>query len=341
MKITYFISRDFHTVSPYAGIPAIRENLLREKALVVWDEENEKILGILTPDDIIKKPHNLVIDCLSEKKPLRFSCPVEEALQEMKAQDTDVLPVFKNHRFEGLLFQNDLLQFMANERKKLEGKVAIKSKELQKSLMEREESESVLRALYDSTRSVKILVDPNYRVLFFNRNASELALLFHNKKVKTGDNLLEYTRENLSEILHFLREDFSKALEGEPASRECVIKHKDAQLWLEVNYTPVYENNQVIGISLTVEDISKKKQRELFIEQQNQLLRQVFNSHSHEMRKPVANILGLLELLDKNNLNKYNTEIFDLLKCSTNELDEVFKEVIKKAYTLQRDQLSL
>ena len=45
------------------------------------------------------------------------------------------------------------------------------------------------------------------------------------------------------------------------------------------------------------------------------------------MRKPLANILGLVDLIDKNSFNEDDKGMLDMLKMSSQELDDVVREI--------------
>jgi len=66
---------------------------------------------------------------------------------------------------------------------------------------------------------------------------------------------------------------------------------------------------------------------------QNNALREIAWSQSHEARRPVANILGLLNLLKYEDISMTDEqkEIFECLSKATNELDQVIHEIVAKA----------
>ncbi len=96
-------------------------------------------------------------------------------------------------------------------------------------------------------------------------------------------------------------------------------------LYDEVNH----ELSRVIG---SMQDISKLKEDEIRIMEQNQKLREIAQINSHEIRKPVASLLGLMSLVNPANFATMDDqEIFDLLKVTTTDLDEVIRRIIYKA----------
>ncbi|WP_439505820.1 PAS domain S-box protein [Sediminibacterium sp.] len=66
---------------------------------------------------------------------------------------------------------------------------------------------------------------------------------------------------------------------------------------------------------------------------QNKVLRDIAFIQSHEVRRPLANILGVIEVLNSSN-SVQNKEIFDHLIQSANELDMQIRSIVKKTNNL-------
>lgn len=78
-------------------------------------------------------------------------------------------------------------------------------------------------------------------------------------------------------------------------------------------------------------DKTELKEKELRILEQNQRLREIAQINSHVIRKPVATILGLMEIFDKTSVSgKQNLEIIQHLATTTQELDDVIKSINDK-----------
>ena len=75
------------------------------------------------------------------------------------------------------------------------------------------------------------------------------------------------------------------------------------------------------------------KEKELRIIKQNEQMYEISQINSHVLRRPVASILGLINLLDKESIaGIHNRETLEHLLTSTKELDEVIREINKKAF---------
>jgi len=111
MVVKDYIVTDFPRVSPWTGVVSIEEQLLEKTFLVVFDQE--EYYGILTPNDLIKKPHRLVADCISPLTHLAPNCSPQEAYTAMVKLRTHVLPVFDEGQFCGIVNAHHMLGSLA------------------------------------------------------------------------------------------------------------------------------------------------------------------------------------------------------------------------------------
>jgi len=107
MEIKNCISNSFQTVQPYEGIHMIEGMLLEKEYLVVIDDD--KYLGILTTCDLVKHPHKIVIDCLTEKEHISSDETIISVLDKFKKNQCSALPVFQENRFVGIIEKYGLI----------------------------------------------------------------------------------------------------------------------------------------------------------------------------------------------------------------------------------------
>ena len=82
---------------------------------------------------------------------------------------------------------------------------------------------------------------------------------------------------------------------------------------------------------VAIQDVTEKKKARQEILDQNQRLKEIAQISSHETRKPLASILGLVSIFDKKNPeNPLNNEIIQYLEISASELDKVIHSIVKK-----------
>jgi PAS domain S-box-containing protein len=92
------------------------------------------------------------------------------------------------------------------------------------------------------------------------------------------------------------------------------------------------ENDKIVSFSGTVQDITQRKHVEIQLREQKQLLEEIADVSSHSFRRPVASILGLVNLFDfENHANPFNAEVIKLLQKATQELDTLLYDIVMKA----------
>lgn len=75
------------------------------------------------------------------------------------------------------------------------------------------------------------------------------------------------------------------------------------------------------------------------LETQNEKLREIAFLQSHQVRVPIANVLGLFQLFNFNNpADPVNTEIMGKLKMSADSLDAVIREIVSNTGEINRVQ---
>jgi len=81
-------------------------------------------------------------------------------------------------------------------------------------------------------------------------------------------------------------------------------------------------------------DITEHKNANKKLVHQNNRFRQIARLQSHAVRRPLANILGLIDLIEyyasKNNFSEI-TSMIALLKDSSNDLDKIIRKIVNKA----------
>jgi PAS domain S-box-containing protein len=189
------------------------------------------------------------------------------------------------------------------------------------------EQENMLRAIYQSTAEACTFIDINFIIRYINQAGQNINLKFFGKEAQIGETVLDYI---LPEYQKEFEGFFKKVLLGEDFTVE---KINDKSCWLFSMY-PVYdEQKQIIGISYNVQDITELKNKEIKIQQQNETLRQIVWQQSHELRRPVANILVLCDLLknSKNDTEETREEYIDGILKVTQELDEIIHKIVHQA----------
>lgn len=113
-----------------------------------------------------------------------------------------------------------------------------------------------LQFRYDTSPHVWFFVKSNFRILHFNKQAGKNSIILHNKEIVPGDSILDYARDTENKIDSEFITAFGKAAAGQVIETEQKICYKNTSIWFRSTYTPVYDKNLLLGISIVVEDIT-------------------------------------------------------------------------------------
>ncbi len=127
MVIKNYVSNIYSTVDPFEGINSVENLLLENQYLVVIDNDNN-YHGILTASDIIKRPHKIVIDCVTPKERLEIDDTIASALGKFYSSHSLVLPVMNGNDFVGVIERIQILKELAAKVNKLFEKSLISEK---------------------------------------------------------------------------------------------------------------------------------------------------------------------------------------------------------------------
>jgi signal transduction histidine kinase len=107
-------------------------------------------------------------------------------------------------------------------------------------------------------------------------------------------------------------------------------------VYVETSFNPIINDGTVIGISCIAHDITESKKSEVRIRQHNDILMEIAHTQSHELRRPVATIMGLIALFDKEDLtSQLNVEVIERIVLVCEDLDKIIHKIVEKAYELK------
>ncbi|TAH17335.1 MAG: GAF domain-containing protein [Cytophagales bacterium] len=193
-----------------------------------------------------------------------------------------------------------------------------------------------IKSIFDSTKDVHFLVDRTCKVLFFNKAAVQNGQEYHQEQLKEGDSLLSYIGDD-EQAQAKLKQQVQRAFDGEIFEvEEKVVYSPSLSVWFKTEFYPVEENKEIIGVAINITNIDKLKKSQERINTHNELLKKIAFIQSHEVRRPVATILGLINLFDKEDLTAdFNGVIIEKLELATKELDEVIHRIVKATYQIE------
>lgn len=221
-------------------------------------------------------------------------------------------------------------------------------------------SEATLKAIFNSSYQAFVLIDRDYKIISFNKVAASLCLEMLNKTLLEEGSFLdlikEYPNEEFIQVIN-------KTLEGNITSTQTNVSPVLAQpRWFETYFSPVEDNDgNIIGVSLSITDITSRKKDEAIIKQQNMELQKTnaeldrfVYSASHDLKAPLSAILGIVQVAQidpesssretyiqmiEKNVKRLMHVIKDLTNFSRNARLEIVKEKIDiKAMTEELEE---
>jgi PAS domain-containing protein len=208
------------------------------------------------------------------------------------------------------------------------------SKELlRKKQQEAEESKKAiataeirLRSFFENSAHLHVLLGKGGEVIDYNKTAYNFIRTVHGTKLSRGCQFIEFLEK--STVIPFV-ENYAVALKGKKAEMEGITYYENlGDIYWEASFDPAWDNeDNIIGISYVVRNITERKLHEKRIMAQNESLIQIAYIQSHEYRGPLASILGLMNLIKEEGYEP-PTEYLKMLETAVHRLDEKIHEVV-------------
>lgn len=178
-----------------------------------------------------------------------------------------------------------------------------------------------LRAIINNTRDLIWSVDRQSNIITGNQ------AFWDRVKELTGKDEDEVTNADfIQERVLVFFESYERAFMGEAFSIVRQRENAGGRVYEELSFNPIHnQRNEVTGVNCFLRDITCQQEYVAQIEKQNDKLRQIAWIQSHKMRVPVANILGLAELWQLDDVAK--DEIIPKFSLEAKRLDLLIREI--------------
>lgn len=195
-----------------------------------------------------------------------------------------------------------------------------------------------LKAIFDSSKDIFFLVGKHMEILAFNNAASEYLKRVTGNNAVIGNFLSDYLE---STILKKLIRFYSAALSGHKVRSEFYVQQGTPHAaWLEITFTPISNEGKILGVALNACDITGRKRHEEQIHLQNDALQRIAIIQSHELRRPVASLIGMIELIKLEEAHPYEDyAYFKMIETTVNELDTKICGIVSDSETTLNSSL--
>lgn len=118
-------------------------------------------------------------------------------------------------------------------------------------------------------------------------------------------------------------------------SEEYRFKCSDGSFrhFLDRGYLIHNDDGVAVRMIGSMQDITELKKKQEEVDERNKRILEIAHVNSHQVRKPLANIMGIAEMLDCLESDDQK-ELLKMLKDSCKELDECLRDVADKAYSV-------
>jgi PAS domain S-box-containing protein len=156
-----------------------------------------------------------------------------------------------------------------------------------------------LQGVLESTQDIVFALDKEYRYTLFNQNHRRAMYNIYGLQIEIGHSILDYMRAKDDYLKAKI--DIDRAFAGERFTIEQIYGDENLnRTWFEASYYPIIDENQVIGISIFVRDITERKRSEQLILKKEANLRTLIDNNEHS----IWLINQHYQLIDFNNIFK-------------------------------------
>jgi len=208
------------------------------------------------------------------------------------------------------------------------------------------DNNKLLLSILNAPKGIIIFaLDRNYCYTAFSVSHKNTMKKIWGVDIEIGMNMLDAIKCDSDRIK--AKNNFDKTLNGEHLTlvEEYGDEKLNRQFWID-NYSPIYDNNEIIGLAVYVTDISQQKEFEVELEEKNLLLNTLINNlpdsiyvKDKNLRKILTNKTDLkwMGLEDeKQALGKRDDEIFGKEFASTSMEDD--KKVLTGIPVINREE---
>ncbi|MGZ3756313.1 MAG: PAS domain S-box protein [Mucilaginibacter sp.] len=198
---------------------------------------------------------------------------------------------------------------------------------IERDVTEEKEAEQKLRASYNERNAILesigdgfFAIDNNWVITYWNKMAE--TIMGKKREDLVGRDIREIYPNVPGRITYLYYEKAFRTKERQNFN----VHNTEVDRWFDVSVFP-----STTGLSVYFKDISETLKHTSTIEEQNKKLREIAWMQSHLTRAPVANILGLMNLLKDAKLNEDEKgDVLKYLLKAAEDLDDVIINIINQ-----------
>lgn len=200
------------------------------------------------------------------------------------------------------------------------------AEQLKTTVARLQESQTMLRSFFESTRTCHVLMDTALNAITFNKAAADFGRKYYRIELAQGTPVQKWVHPD--RLTGFVK-SCKAAMGGALVELETPVSYDNGEtLWWSLVFEAARNPaGEVIGVSYHATDITQRICQQKEINAQHDSLERIAYIQSHEMRRPVASIIGLVDLLEQDDATA-NSQELPMLKKAVQELDEKIKMIV-------------
>ncbi|WP_158990945.1 PAS domain S-box protein [Mucilaginibacter sp. L196] len=191
-----------------------------------------------------------------------------------------------------------------------------------------------LEAIINNTEDLIWSVDRNFGYLYLNQSYKNTISAQTGAEPQPGDSAMHTVFGD--EVLTKWKEHYARGFNGESfvVEEELLDPNTGKSVFHETSFNPIFDaEGKITGMGCFARNITERINTSKSIIDQNERLRNIASLSSHELRRPVATMLGLLNIIDMENFSSpENIEIINHLLVVGNEIDDVIRLIVNKTF---------
>ncbi|AFK03965.1 PAS sensor protein [Emticicia oligotrophica DSM 17448] len=113
------------------------------------------------------------------------------------------------------------------------------------------------KAILDNSPDNIVLIGKNHEVMAFNKSIKEVLFEYHKREIQVGD--LYYPNFVIEANRKIYLDAFESAINGIPFTIQNLTQHENTSYWFEYKTSPVYDEDELIGVTLSAKNITNEK----------------------------------------------------------------------------------
>jgi hypothetical protein len=201
-----------------------------------------------------------------------------------------------------------------------------KHKELEEQKKLNSDANIRLRSFFESSTNFQVLLGKSGEIIDYNKTAYNFIKAVHKTKITRGDQLVKYLAPEF--VATFIKL-YNQAILGQKSYVEGSTDYSEMGIiyWEAAFEAARDHENNIIGVSYLIRNVTERKLKEQKILAQNASLLKIAHIQAHEFRAPLTSIMGLMSLIKEEDYDAPK-EYLQLLEQAVDTLDATIKHIV-------------